>query len=107
MMRLTIDAAAMGRAARSLSNEGIWIKREFWADQDGREVAAEDPGAVRKDFTYEVDYDRIVALVVDHLTEAAAHEDWITDPTLTCADIHTRFEALGPTLTRGPGEEPA
>lgn len=67
MKPVWVTPAGCAEAAQRLAHEGIWVRRDLWVDEDGLEVAADDPRAVTQEFLYEVDYDRIVALVVEHL----------------------------------------
>lgn len=64
---VTVTEEAKRQAALHLSHEGIWVRRDFWVNDRAIEVPEGDPNAVTRDFAYEVDYDRIVDLVVSHL----------------------------------------
>lgn len=97
---IVVDPQKMVQAARRLSHEGIWVRRDFWTDENGLEVDEHDPKACNREHVYEVDYDRIVSLVVQHL--AGTPPDWLTDPLLSREERLARFEALSPELTRAP-----
>lgn len=102
---IEVDPVRMHRAARQLSNDGIWIKREFWVDEHTLEVPEGDPSACNRGFGHEIDYDRIVTLVVEHLAEQ--HPDWIADPALASEIKLAHFLGLNPQPTRGPTDQEA
>lgn len=64
------DEIALARAAQRLINEGVWVRRDFWVNEDDMEVPEGHPDAVNREYLMEIDYDRIVHLVVDSLTAA-------------------------------------
>lgn len=98
---------ALNFAATRLSAEGIWSRRDFWVDEDGLEVEADDPRACNPDHSFEVNYRSIVERVVAHLAEyhdlnPDGGTDWIGDPILSPNQKMERFQSLSPQQTRGP-----
>lgn len=68
MNTLTVTEETKRQAALRLSHEGIWVRRDFWVDEHDNEVPEGSSTATNREYLYEVDYDRIVNLVVEHLT---------------------------------------
>lgn len=50
--------------AATLEQTGIWVQRTVAYDANGTEVDPTDPNAASENFVFDVDYDRIVRIVI-------------------------------------------
>lgn len=64
---VTADDTTIRAAARRLENASIWVRRDIATDANGLEVPTGHPTAVNTDYHLEVDFERIVRLVVGYL----------------------------------------